>query len=212
MKFNERRVYWIIIGVLVLLNLLQRSCHKPCPPAPVRTHTDTVELPTKDTSKPYKPVPTSTTRKPAKSSFLRFPTQLTPLLFDTSRDLQPIDTAFDVVSTYSDTLALPAPIRGYFIVQDTVDGTIRSRKYIRDFTVPITVNNTYTQANAPRTQLYVGAEVLGSRQTLLSYGGVNIGIKTKRDVFYEVKMLGPLQGGPPLFGFGVKTKISLTGR
>jgi hypothetical protein len=229
---KERTAYWAIIATLIILLLLQRQCAKPCNDQ-VPAKTDTVFADTKDTSPVYRPSPVTTIKKPKPSkaspgfsivpeaapfippSGPYGPMPVNPMPFPGYHYApMPIPLELggvpeEVISVYSDTLRLPNPAHGYFVVQDTVDGIIRSRQIIRNFSVPVAVHHSYTPA---RTKLYVGAEILGSKQTFLNYGGVSVGIMTRKDVFYEIKALGPLNGGPALFGIGVKTKISLRGR
>jgi hypothetical protein len=215
---TERLTYWVMIAALIILALLQRTCTKPCPPTlnTISTKTDTVWITNHTHSPVYTPVSKTTIKKPrpVKTDYEVIPlTDNSYVLLNAELEKRRVeaDTSGDVeLTVYQDTTYMIEPIKGYFVITDTVDGRLISRRIDQNYRLPVIVNNTttYTPAAKPRSQIYVGGEVWGSPANILEYGGVSLALKTKRDVIYEVKTMTRLQGGPQLFGVGIKTKLS----
>jgi hypothetical protein len=212
-RLNREHFYWLIIAVMFIMMVLQRSCTPACPTLTpvtvVRIDTifhekkaDTVYVP-KVKQSAYRPKPVFSI---GSGSYLLIDAPSGSVSYE-SKDSSVQD---EEVTIYQDTTRFQLPMKGYFVVVDTVQGKIINRRIVQNYSIPIintTTERTYP-VHKPRSQLYIGGEVLGSPVQLLEYGGISMAWKTKRDVIYEIKTLVPLSGGRQLYGIGIKTKIS----
>ena len=198
------RFYLIIIGVLVLIILLQRSCSGPSTvtePGQVTVKTDTVYI-TKD-SLIVRKVPRiirDTTYLPGEIKYI--PDTNYAVLKKQFQNLVKEHTAINI---YADTLKLDS--LGYVFVVDSVQfNELKNRIYNYKYTLPIVKETTTVVKN--RNQVYVGGGIFTNTGLNTVGAELNLSLKTKSDkVYYVNGMIIPNQG--PFFGIGTQWKIKL---
>ena len=198
------RFYLIIIGVLVLIILLQRSCSGPSTvtePGQVTVKTDTVYI-TKD-SLIVRKVPRiirDTTYLPGEIKYI--PDTNYAVLKKQFQNLVKEHTAINI---YADTLKLDS--LGYVFVVDSVQfNELKNRIYNYKYTLPIVKETTTVVKN--RNQVYVGGGIFTNTELNTVGAELNLSLKTKSDkVYYVNGMIIPNQG--PFFGIGTQWKIKL---
>lgn len=198
------RFYLIIIGVLVLIILLQRSCSGPSvvtEPGQVTVKRDTVYI-TKD-SLIVRKVPRiirDTTYLPGEIKYI--PDTNYAVLKKQFQNLVKEHTAINI---YADTLKLDS--LGYVFVVDSVQfNELKNRIYNYKYTLPIVKETTTVVKN--RNQVYVGGGIFTNTGLNTVGAELNLSLKTKSDkVYYVNGMIIPNQG--PFFGIGTQWKIKL---
>ena len=199
------RFYLIIIGVLVLIILLQRSCSGPSTvtePGQVTVKTDTVYI-TKD-SLIVRKVPRiirDTTYLPGEIKYI--PDTNYAVLKKQFQNLVKEHTAINI---YADTLKLDS--LGYVFVVDSVQfNELKNRIYNYKYTLPIVKETTTVVKN--RNQVYVGGGIFTNTGLNTVGAELNLSLKTKSDkVYYVNGIIIPNQG--PFFGIGTQWKLKLS--
>lgn len=200
MKFQVKFSY-IVILILVIVILLQRSCNDIRPNKDVEIKTDTVYKHINDTiikkvnivkkeyvyiDKPqYKPGETIDTCKARFNDLLK--EHLT-------------------MNIYSDTIKIDSI--GRLIIKDTVwtNKLHGQRKIFADYKIP-TITKTVTKFEEPKRQLYIGGNILGNTNSLQS---ITPGIlyKNKKDQIYQAN-IGIGNNGDIIYGLGLYWKIKI---
>jgi hypothetical protein len=98
---------------------------------------------------------------------------------------------------------------GYVFLTDTItQNQIDSRKVKLDYKIPVITNTiTNTITLPPKTQLYVGFDIMGNKTNPVSYFGPSVILKTKKDKMYNLGV-GMGEGGASL-KLGTAWKIKL---
>lgn len=202
------RFYLIVIGVLVLIILLQRSCSGPSvitePGGEVKTQIDTVYI-TKD-SLIVRKVP----RIIRDTTYLLGETKYLP---DTNyavlkKQFQSLVKEHTALNIYADTLKLDS--LGYVFVVDSVQfNELRNRIYDYKYTLPVVKEK--TTLIQKRNQVYVGGGIFTNTGLNTIGAELNLSLKTKSDkVYYVNGLVIPDQG--PYFGIGTQWKLKLSNK
>ena len=85
---------------------------------------------------------------------------------------------------YEDTIKLDT--FGYVLIKDTItQNRVQDRTTIKDYKFPVvTKTTTNTITLPPKTQVYVGFDIVGSQSQLINYFGPSVLLKTKKDQMY----------------------------
>jgi len=195
----------VLIGILIIIILLQRSCTKepiinePTSVTQIDTiwkiKTDTIIKTVKEISVIHMPVPADPQYHPSDNidtCKVRFDKLLKDML--TKR-------------VYADTLKLDS--LGTIVINDTVFmNKLGKRTKIYDYKIPlVTKTVTITKHAEPRRQLYIGGNIFGNNANIEM---VTPGIlyKSKKDNIYQVN-LGVKFDGTISYGLGMYYKIKL---
>ncbi len=196
----------ILIGILILIILLQRSCggttivdNKPT----VTVKTDTIWKTKHDT--------VTNTVKEIKIIHGTVPADPQ---FHSSNDIDTCKARFNNLLTeylttrvYADTLKLDS--LGTIIINDTVFmNKLGKRTKIYDYKIPlVTKTVTITKQADPKRQLYIGGNLFGDK-TKLQLLTPGILYKTKKDHIYQINV-GINFDGTITYGAGIYYKIKL---
>lgn len=198
------KFYLAVIGVLVLIILLQRSCSGPSvtEPVSVKTEIDTVYI-TKD-SLIVRKVPRikrDTTYLPGETKYL--PDTNYVVLKKQFQNLVKEHTA---LNNYADTLKLDS--LGYVFVVDSVQfNALKNRIYDYKYTLPVVKEKTTVVQK--RNQVYVGGGIFTNTDLNTLGAELNLSLKTKSDkIYYLNGIIIPEQG--PYFGVGTQWKLKLS--
>lgn len=193
-KINSQWFSVMIILILVVILVLQRSCTGPnIPPKPeiIRvTDTTWLEKDTiiyRDTPVPYR---------------VEVPVEV-PANVDTAAILK------DYFAKYIYKDSIPIDTFGYVRLTDIItQNKIEKREYSLSYKLP-TIRDSVTVIipPTPRTQVYVGFNIMGNVQYPVSYFGPNIVLKTKKDQMYNLG-IGMGVGGVTIGG-GMAWKIKI---
>jgi hypothetical protein len=194
---------YLVIGILVAIIFLQRSCNgeqRSFTPEPIVT-TDTIWKTTHDTV--YKNV-TVLKKEYIKLQGEQYTSGET---IDTCKArFQNLLKEHLVRTVYSDTLKLDS--LGTIVVRDTVwlNKLYGKREYIKDYKIPF-VTKTITKPEPPKRQMYVGGNLFGNSNSMQ---GVTPGLlyKNKKDQIYQVNV-GINFDGTITYGLGAYWKIKL---
>jgi hypothetical protein len=187
------KIPYVIIGALLIIIIMMRSCGPsiPVPGTVTVTKTDTVWLKGED-SIVYKPgiveiLPGDTVYK----------------------DVDTLAILKDYFSkvVYNDTIKIDT--FGYVLVKDTItQNRISNRTSVLNYKFPVVTNTiTNTITLPPKRQLYVGFDIVGSSTQPINYFGPSVLLKTKQDQMYTGGV-GVTSGGWGVkFGMLWKVKI-----
>ncbi len=187
------KISFIIIAILIVLIIIMRSC-SPTPSLPevvTVTKTDTLWVKGKD-SIIYKPgivkiIPGDTVYK----------------------DVDTLAILKDYFSkiVYKDTIKLDT--FGYVLVKDTISqNRVQNRTTVLNYKFPVitnTVTNTITLP--PKSQLYIGFDIVGAQTKPINYFGPSVLLKTKKDQIYTGGVGLTPEGWGGKFGILWKLKI-----
>jgi len=129
-----------------------------------------------------------------------------------SKDYDSLKTQYETMrddylasNIYLDTIKLDS--LGFIKIKDTIQkNKLKSRLVIQDYKLP-TVIKEITLPAKPRTQVYIGGNLYGSKQELL-IASPGILLKTKKDNIYQINA-GVTFSGQLVIGAGVYYKIKL---
>jgi hypothetical protein len=178
MKLTLNKLYLIIIGVLILIIILLRSCSPnnvggDCQPITKTViKTDTIWKVTKGDTL-Y--VPGVTKYLPGKIQYINSKIDTTEIIKD-----------FFSKVYYGDTIKLDN--YGFILVKDTItQNRILSRNIEYNYKFP-TIEKTITNniTSPPKNQFYIGLELGGSKLQPINYLGANLLLKTKKDKLYNI--------------------------
>jgi hypothetical protein len=200
MKINFN---YLVIGILVAIIFLQRSCNGEqvlSDPQPIIT-TDTIWKTTHDTV--YKKVSV------IKKEYIKLQGEQ----YTSGETIDTCKTRFEnllkehlVRTVYSDTLKLDS--LGTIVVRDTVwlNKLYGKRQYIKDYKIPF-VTKTITKPTPPKRQLYFGGSIFGNTNSLQA---ITPGLlyKNKKDQVYQAN-IGLNFDGTITYGFGAYWKIKI---
>jgi hypothetical protein len=200
MKINFN---YLVIGILVAIIFLQRSCNGEqvlSDPQPIIT-TDTIWKTTHDTV--YKKVSV------IKKEYIKLQGEQ----YTSGETIDTCKTRFEnllkehlVRTVYSDTLKLDS--LGTIVVRDTVwlNKLYGKREYIKDYKIPF-VTKTITKPTPPKRQMYIGGNLFGNANSMQS---ITPGLlyKNKKDQIYQVNV-GINFDGTITYGLGAYWKIKL---
>ena len=200
MKINFN---YLVIGILVAIIFLQRSCNGEqvlSDPQPIIT-TDTIWKTTHDTV--YKKVSV------IKKEYIKLKGEQ----YTSGETIDTCKTRFEnllkehlVRTVYSDTLKLDS--LGTIVVRDTVwlNKLYGKREYIKDYKIPF-VTKTITKPTPPKRQMYIGGNLFGNANSMQS---ITPGLlyKNKKDQIYQVNV-GINFDGTITYGLGAYWKIKL---
>lgn len=197
-KVSKDTFYFLLIGVLILIIILMRSC-SPSPTLPEKpiivTKIDTT----------YISVPVD--------RIIKTP----PITITIPGDIQYIDKDIDTLAILKDFFAkrvyidsIKIDTLGFVLVKDTISqNRIISRLTENHLSIPI-IKETTTITNPPiyKTQLYYGFDIMGSKTEPINYFGANLLLKTKKDKIYTIGAgISPTGGVSYKFGMDWKIKI-----
>lgn len=115
------------------------------------------------------------------------------------------------INIYKDSLKIDS--LGYVTVVDSIkNNLIKNRSYSYNLKYPVITNTiTITEAYKPKSQLFIGGEVFGNKQSPLNSINGGILLKTKADNIYALKAGVQTFNGiiQPAFGFGLYWKLQL---
>jgi hypothetical protein len=197
-KFN-----YLVIGILVAIIFLQRSCNGEqvsSTPEPIVT-TDTIWKTTHDTVYKNVTVLKKEYIKPEGEQYTSGET------IDTCKvRFENLLKEHLVRTVYSDTLTLDS--LGTIVVRDTVwlNKLYGTRSYTKNYKIPF-VTKTITKPEPPKRQMYLGGNLFGNANSMQ---GVTPGLlyKNKKDQIYQVNV-GINFDGTITYGLGAYWKIKL---
>jgi len=187
------KIPYVIIGALIVIIIMMRSCGPsiPDPDVVTVTKTDTVWVKGKD-SIVYKPgiikiIPGDTVYK----------------------DVDTVAILKDYFSkvVYNDTIKIDT--FGYVLVKDTItQNRVSNRTSVLNYKFPVVTNTiTNTITLPPKTQLYVGFDIVGASTQPINYFGPSVLLKTKKDQMYTGGVGVTPGGWGGKFGMLWKVKI-----
>lgn len=95
-------------------------------------------------------------------------------------------------------------------IRETVSGNrILSRKLNTDFAIPTETRTVIKEVERKRTEVYLGINAFGTKESYLKYAGASLALKTKRDLMYEA---GVWYGTNKDFGVSGSLKFKLSFR
>lgn len=195
------KILYAIIGVLVVVILLQRSCNSNNKNYTKETTKIDTIIKVHDTII-YKKV--SVIKKELKIDTLFLPTKN----IDTCTNrLNKINNLFFTKNTYKDTIVFKDKL-GSITITDTVykNELFNNRIYELKLNIPI-ITKTITQEKQQNRQLYIGANLFGNQNSLRSITPGFI-YKTKKDKIYQIAVDIDLNGNIN-YGIGTYWKIKL---
>ena len=200
MKINFN---YLLIGILVAIIFLQRSCNGKqisSTPEPIIT-TDTIWKTTHDTVYKNVTIVKEEYIKPEGEQYNSGET------IDTCKArFQNLLKEYIVRRVYSDTLKLDS--LGTIVVRDTVwlNKLYGKRSYTKDYKIPF-VTKTIIKPEPPKRQLYIGGNLFGNTNSIQS---ITPGLlyKNKKDQIYQVNV-GISTNGDIIYGVGGYWKIKL---
>lgn len=200
MKINFN---YLLIGILVAIIFLQRSCNGKqisSTPEPIIT-TDTIWKTTHDTVYKNVTIVKEEYIKPEGEQYNSGET------IDTCKArFQNLLKEHIVRRVYSDTLKLDS--LGTIVVRDTVwlNKLYGKRSYTKDYKIPF-VTKTIIKPEPPKRQLYIGGNLFGNTNSIQS---ITPGLlyKNKKDQIYQVNV-GISTNGDIIYGVGGYWKIKL---
>lgn len=194
----------ILIAILVLIILLQRSCDPVMEPQEptVITKYDTIWKKTHDTI--IKEVKVISIKWLKPDGPLYTPGENIDTCQARFNHLLKQHTAFRV---YKDTIKIDSI--GSVVVIDTIWlNKLKERAYITNFKIPIVTKTvTITKQTEPKRQMYIGANIFGDK-TQLQLFSPGILYKTKKDHIYQAN-IGINFDGSFNYGVGMYYKIKL---
>ena len=187
------KIPYIIIGVLLVIIVMMRSC------GPVIHDPDVVTLTTTDTL-----------WIKGKDSIVYKPGIVQILPGDTIyKDVDTLAILKDYFSkvVYEDTIKLDT--FGYVLVKDIItQNRVQNRTTVKNYKFPVITNTTTTTiTNPPKTQVYVGFDIVGSPTQPINYFGPSVLLKTKKDQMYTGGVGLTSDGWGGKFGMLWKIKI-----
>lgn len=200
MKINFN---YLLIGILVAIIFLQRSCNGKqisSTPEPIIT-TDTIWKTTHDTVYKNVTIVKEEYIKPEGEQYNSGET------IDTCKArFQNLLKEHIVRRVYSDTLKLDS--LGTIVVRDTVwlNKLYGKRSYTKDYKIPF-VTKTIIKPEPPKRQLYIGGNLFGNTNSIQS---ITPGLlyKNKKDQIYQVNV-GISTNGDIIYGLGAYWKIKI---
>ena len=191
MKFDLK---YIVIGILVIIIILMRSCESTIIPKEpvVITKYDTIWKETHDTI----------TKKVTISNVEYVPYE--KIIFANVEDCM---REYNKRTTYKDTIALDS--LGTIVVIDTVfQNSLKDRTIFKNYKIPlVTKTVTIIKQPDPKRQLYIGGNLFGDKRTLQS---ITPGLlyKDRKDRIFQTN-IGVNFDGTLIFGLGTYWKINL---
>jgi hypothetical protein len=206
MKNLKTHLTFIVIGILILIILLQRSCSGNSnvnTPPQVSVKIDTVYKHITDTVIKTVKLKSVVYVKPEGRQYASGET------LDTCKQrFQNLLKEHIAKKVYKDTLKLDS--LGTITVIDTVwlNNLYGKRTYLQDIKIPtITKTITVTKTEEPKRQLYIGGNLFGDK-TQLQLVTPGLLYKTRKDHIYQVN-LGVNFNGSITYGLGLYYKIKL---
>lgn len=200
MLLNKIKLSYLVIIVLVVIIILQRSCSEKHV-NDVSVKTDTVWKHTHDTVFKDVKIVEKVFVKPENVNY--YPGET----IDTCKArFQNLLKEHLVRTVYSDTLKLDS--LGTIVVRDTVwlNKLYGKRSYTKDYKIPF-VTKTITKSEPPKRQLYIGGNLFGNTNSIQS---ITPGLlyKNKKDQIYQVNV-GISTNGDIIYGLGAYWKIKI---
>ena len=200
----SQRVYLAVIGVLVLIILLQRSCTPKCDTAIATTKKEIVydtiwRDVVKVEYKKLKVFSTDTTYLPSDTVFKADPS------YDKLKiQYQLLVKNYAARNIYRDSLQLDT--LGYIVLLDTLQyNKVQSRSYNYNYKLPTVIGFVQTP---PRRQLYIGGGISIDRSLGLSNLQAGLLYKTRKDQIFGLHT-GVSQNLEPYLGGSMYWKIQL---
>ena len=197
---------YIIIAILIVIILLQRSCNKSSvisKPASITTQTDTV----------WK-IKTDTFIKKVNVKSISYQLPPNEPAYQTSENIDSCKARFNYLlkqhiarRIYSDTITLDSI--GTITIIDTIwMNKLKKRTYINNYKIPfVTKTVTITKTADPVRQLYIGGNLFGN-QSIIQVVSPGLLYKTKKDHMYQINV-GIDSNGSLVYGAGMYWKIKL---
>lgn len=202
MLLNKIKLSYLVIIVLVVIIILQRSCSEKHV-NDVSVKTDTVWKHTNDTVYKDVKIVEKIFVKPENVNY--YPGET----IDTCKArFQNLLKEHLVRTVYSDTLKLDS--LGTIVVRDTVwiNKLYGKRSYTKNYKIPqVTKTITITKQEEPKRQLYVGLNAFANRNDITAFSPGFI-YKTKKDHIYQAS-IGVSFDGTITYGFGTYWKIKI---
>jgi len=181
-EFIKKHFSLLIIAILVVIIVLQRSCTStkdPVKPAEtVKIDGKTYDVVKKKTDTIFVPI-TQTVTKPGKDIYHDVPVYISvPEKIDT----QTIVNQYFSRTIYKDTLQLKESL-GYIAVTDTIEkNSIKGRKWYTNVN-KFTIENTIYVKEPPVMKIFGGGEI-GIQKPTYVYIGANLSLVTKKDKMF----------------------------
>lgn len=202
MLLNKIKLSYLVIIVLVVIIILQRSCSEKHV-NDVSVKTDTIWKHTNDTVYKDVKIVEKIFVKPENVNY--YPGET----IDTCKArFQNLLKEHLVRTVYSDTLKLDS--LGTIVVRDTVwiNKLYGKRSYTKNYKIPqVTKTITITKQEEPKRQLYVGLNAFANRNDITAFSPGFI-YKTKKDHIYQAS-IGVSFDGTITYGFGTYWKIKI---
>lgn len=202
MLLNKIKLSYLVIIVLVVIIILQRSCSEKHV-NDVSVKTDTIWKHTHDTVYKDVKIVEKIFVKPENVNY--YPGET----IDTCKArFQNLLKEHLVRTVYSDTLKLDS--LGTIVVRDTVwiNKLYGKRSYTKNYKIPqVTKTITITKQEEPKRQLYVGLNAFANRNDITAFSPGFI-YKTKKDHIYQAS-IGVSFDGTVTYGFGTYWKIKI---
>lgn len=176
----------ITLSLLIILIILLKSLCKPSPPVVASVKTDTVYIPVKaDTFYKPKPYAVYLNHKPIGSTII-FDTLYLPEEITDSECITYYNQLKDYFSrTYIYRDSIPNKY-GKIYIDDTVTQNMIKGRGLRTSLMIPEITKTITLIQPKKNEMYVGAGLLGNRNTILKGYEFNLSLKNKQDKIFGV--------------------------